>query len=352
MPASYSRPSCRPHRPVGPVRSNGPPKPRRRSSPVALVLLIVLFLGLSVWAPWVSHPSPDREAWLSVSAFITRQTLAFIVLGGLSAVYVYYSLRPDIGTLDESGTRAAVGIARQLITGWQGTDGERVHGQRWQRRLAPLVLLVYGWVYSLIGFDFVMALDPHWYSTLAGGYFFTGNLLVGIAFLTLVAVAGRDRLGLRDYIGPPQLRDLGILLFGFCILWAYMLWSQYVVIWYGDLPEETMFVSERMTGHWALPTWTAIVLVFVGPFLVLLSRRVKTSVVGLGLVATAVLVGMWIERFVLVSPSLWHANTLPLGVSELLITGGVLGLFLLCYETFLRTFPPLVVSDPLLRKHR
>ncbi|NIV29564.1 MAG: hypothetical protein GWN58_08650, partial [Anaerolineae bacterium] len=71
------------------------------------------------------------------------------------------------------------------------------------------MLLVYGWAYSLIAFDFVMALDRHWYSTLAGGYFFTGNLLIGVAFLTLAAVYGRDRLGLHDYVGTPQLHDLG-----------------------------------------------------------------------------------------------------------------------------------------------
>ena len=104
------------------------------------------------------------------------------------------------------------------------------------------MLIAYAWVFSLVAFDFVMALDPHWFSTLMGAYYFVGNLLVGIAFVSIVSVWGRGRLGLHDYIGTQQLHDIGKLLFGFSILWAYMVWSQYLVIWYGDLPEETEFV--------------------------------------------------------------------------------------------------------------
>ena len=175
-------------------------------------------------------------------------------------------------------------------------------------------------------------------------------LLIGVAFLTLVAVLGRDRLRLHDYIGSGQLHDVGKLLFGFCILWAYMLWSQYLVIWYADLPEETAFVARRMSGEWATFTWLAIGLAFVVPFVVLLSRRVKTSTHGLGTVALAALVGMWVERFVLVSPSLWRGDGVPLGIPEVLITGGILSVFRICYTTFLQTFPVLAVSDPRLLK--
>ena len=100
-----------------------------------------------------------------------------------------------------------------------------------------------------------MALDPHWFSTLLGGYYFIGNLLIGLAFLAGVVAAGRRRLGIAGYVGRHQLHDLGKLLFGLpAILWAYMFWSQYLVIWYGDLAEETEFVYHRMPrrlgGRW------------------------------------------------------------------------------------------------------
>ena len=317
--------------------------------PVSFLLLLVLFLGIPTWAPWVDHPN-SRDTWLNVPFFVAREATAFLTLGIISVAYVYHSLRPDIGMLHESGQRQASGLAYRLIKDWRGISREQTRGQRFQNILAPTVLIAYGWIFSLIAFDFVMALDRHWYSSLAGGYFFTGNILSGVAFLTLVAVWGRDRLHLHDYIGHGQIHDIGKLLFGFCILWAYMLWSQYLVIWYGDLPEEIQFVSHRMQGSWAPVTWLACGLIFLVPFIVLLSRQVKSHAPSLVVIASAILVGIWLERFVLVSPSLWRGDQVPLGFLELLITSGTFSLFVLCYAMFVHTFPLLAVSDPRLNK--
>ncbi len=314
--------------------------------PVAFGLLVILFFGIATWAPWVHDPVEAKTPWLNIPFFITRQTLAFLGLGALSLAYVYRSLRPDIGMLDESGQRTAAGVARRLIGGWRGVVDERQRNQRSQSVLAPCLLIAYAWVFSLVGFDFVMALDPHWFSTLAGAYYFMGNLLIGIAFLTGAAIWSRDRLRLQDYIGDQQLHDLGKLLFGFSILWAYMVWSQYLVIWYGDLPEETEFVAHRMHGSWAVPTWIVVAMAFAVPFVVLLSRQVKSHARGLTAIAGVVLLGMWLERFILVAPSIWHAEGLPLGALELFMTCGVGGLFVWCYTTFLVTFPVLPISDP------
>ena len=314
--------------------------------PAAFILLLVLLAGTAAWAPWVHEPVEAKTPWLNVPFFVSRELLAFLVLGGFSLRYVYRSLRPDIGMLDESGARPAAGLSAQLIRGWQGLDTERATGQRRQTRWAVAVLIAYGWAFTLIAFDFVMALDPHWFSTLLGGYYFIGNLLIGLAFLAGVAAAGRRRLGIAGYVGRHQLHDLGKLLFGFCILWAYLFWSQYLVIWYGDLAEETEFVYHRMHGAWEPVAWAVLAMTFVGPFVVLLSRAVKTWVPGLTAVAAVVFAGMWLERFLLVAPSLWHGEGVPLGLLELLVTAGVLGLFVVCYTTFLDRFPTLPVSDP------
>ena len=314
--------------------------------PVAFGLLLILLLGISTWAPWVHEPVAARTPWLNIPFFVGRQILAFLLLSGLSMVYLYRSLRPDIGMLHESGERLATGFSGRLIANWQGLVRERLSNQRSLDRLAPGLLIAYAWVFSLVAFDFVMALDPRWFSTLMGAYYFVGNLLVGIAFVSIVSVWGRGRLGLHDYIGTQQLHDIGKLLFGFSILWAYMVWSQYLVIWYGDLPEETAFVYHRMYGSWAPVTWAVIALAFVVPFTVLLSRAVKTHSRGLTAIAVVALVGMWLERFLLVSPSLWHGDGVPFGIVEILVTAGVLGLFGYCYLTFLETFPVLPVADP------
>ncbi len=314
--------------------------------PISFVLLVVLLLGTSTWMPWVHHPVEAKTPWLNIPFFVSRQLVGFFLLSGLSALYVYRSLRADIGQLDESAEVKATGISRRLIEGWQGTDAERDASQRSQSRLAPVILIAYGWIFTLVGFDFFMSLEPHWFSTLAGGYYFIGNLFIGIAFLSVIAVWSRDKLQLAHYIGSHQLHDIGKLLFGFCILWAYMFWSQYLVIWYGDLAEETEFIYHRMHGAWAPVAWIVFAMAFVIPFVVLLSRAVKTNARGLTIIALVAFVGMWLERFILVSPSLWQGDGVPIGLVELLVTVGVGGLFAWCYLTFLQTFPVIPVADP------
>ena len=314
--------------------------------PVAFILLLVLLGGIASWAPWVHEPIEAKTPWLNIPFFVVRQLLAFGLLTGLSLLYVYKSLRPDIGMLHESGSQSADGFAKRLITNWKGTDAERETGQRSQDRLAVAVLISYGWVFTLVSFDFVMSLDPHWFSTLMGGYYFIGNLFIGFAFLAIIATWGRHRLAIADCVGTQQLHDVGKLLFGFSILWAYMFWSQYLVIWYGDLAEETEFIYHRMHGAWAPIAWAVFALCFVIPFLSLLSKAIKMKPNGLLTIASIAFVGMWLERFILVVPSLWHEDGVPLGILELFITLGVFGLFVFSYTGFLRTFPILPTSDP------
>ena len=314
--------------------------------PVSLALLVVLLAGTAAWATWVHEPIPEKTPWLNIPFFVVRQALAFALLGWLSLRFVSHSLRADVGMLDESGERKAEGLAARLVVDWQGVIKEREASQRAQTRLAPGLLVAYGWVFSLVAFDLVMSLDPHWFSTLMGAYYFVGNLFIGLAFLAIVAVWGRSRLSLDGYIGSQQLHDIGKLLFGFSILWAYMVWSQYLVIWYGDIPEETEFVYHRMHGAWAPVTWVVITLAFTVPFAVLLSRAVKTYAPGLTAVASVALVGMWLERFLLVSPSVWPGEGVPFGLVEVAVTAGVGGLFVYCYARFLDTFPVLPVADP------
>lgn len=314
--------------------------------PVALVLVAVLLAGAAGWAPWVHHPPEGKAAWLNLPFFAARELAAFLILSGLAAAYVYHSLRPDFGLLHDTGARPAAGWTRRLIAGWRGSDAERERSQRAQDRLAAALLIAYVPLFSLVAFDFVMALDAHWYSALLGGYFLTGNLAAGAALLALIAAAGSSRPGLDGHVGPRQLHDAGKLLFGLCILWAYMLWSQYLVIWYGDLPEEARFVHERMHGAWAPVAWTVFAAVFAIPFTVLLSRAVKLRPAALAAVAGLVLAGVWLERFLLIAPSLWGGEGLPLGLPELFVTAGAASLFVLCCAGFLERVPPLPVSDP------
>ena len=320
--------------------------------PVSAVMLIVLLVGVSAWAPWMHEPNAARQAWLNAPAFVVRQTVGFLLLGALSLAYVHASIRPDIGQLRDAGRPVWPALARRFSGNWRGLDAERQVSQRRQGRLSPALLVMYCCVLSLQAFDFIMSLDPHWYSTLAGGYFFVGNLYIGVAFLALVAVWIGSRPEMEGCVGRGQLYDIGRLLLGFCMLWAYLFWSQYLVIWYGDLPEETAFVAHRtVDAPWAPLAWAVLGTAFVIPFLMLLSRELKHHPLGLSLVSAIALIGMWFERFILVGPSLWKGKQLPIGPIEILVTAGVGALFVLCYTAFLQRVPMLPVADPLLERN-
>jgi hypothetical protein len=316
--------------------------------PVSAVMLFILLAGVSAWAPWMHEPNAARQAWLNAPAFIVRQVLGFLALGTLSLAYVHASIRPDVGQLHETGRPVSPGLAR-VSGNWRGIETERQVSQRRQARLSPALLIIYCCVLSLEAFDFVMSLDPDWYSTLAGGYFFVGNLYIGVAFLAIAAVWMGSRPEMDGYVGRGQMYDMGRLLLGFCMLWAYLFWSQYLVIWYGDLPEETAFVAHRtIDAPWAPLAWMVLGTAFVIPFLMLLSRELKQHRFGLSIVAAIALVGMWFERFILVGPSLWKGDQLPIGPMEILVTAGVAALFALCYTGFLQRVPLLPTADPLL----
>ena len=166
-----------------------------------------------------------------------------------------------------------------------------------------------------------MSLDRQWFSALIGGFVFVGNLYMGIAFLGVAAVCLHARLGYSTRVSREQLYDIGRILLGFCMLWGYLFWSQYLVIWFGDLPDETAFVAKRtVDAPWAPLSWVVLAVAFAIPFVLLLSREIKRHPAGLLTVAGIVLGGMWLERFILVTPSLWTGDHLPIGPLEILVT--------------------------------
>ena len=141
---------------------------------------------------------------------------------------------------------------------------------------------------------------------------------------------------------------MGKLLLGFCMLTGDFFYSQFLVIWYGNLPEETKYVILRVRQEpWAPLAWTVLVICFGIPFIILLSRKIKSQPKPMMALSALILVGMWLERFLLIAPSLWKGQEIPLGLSELLITAGFLGAMALTVIFFLNKFPLLPLSDPL-----
>ena len=157
---------------------------------------------------------------------------------------------------------------------------------------------------TIIAFDGIMALQPHWVSNLLGGWFFMGAWLCALMLQALMMLYARKAAGLAEFISPKQRHDLGKLCFGFTVFWTYLMWSQFLVIWYGNMPEETGFVFARLWGAWR-PIGAAVGAgVFVIPFAGLIGVAPKKSPLTLALFATISLCSLWLERYLMVLPSI------------------------------------------------
>jgi hypothetical protein len=201
--------------------------------------------------------------------------------------------------------------------------------------------VIYVYVLTLVAFDGIMALQPHWFSNLLGGFIFMGAFLGAHMLLALLMIYGSAHLGISDLVSPKQRHDLGKLCFGFSVFWTYLMWAQFLVIWYGNMPEETRFVFARLWGHW-LPVAKAVGIgMFIIPFFGLLGVAPKKSRITLGFFASVSLTALWLERYLLVMPSITALPGPTFGLPELGPTLAFAGLFLLSYGLFGRTFPML-----------
>ncbi len=289
--------------------------------PLGFLLFWLLLPGRQLIFPWVLHPLPQKAAWLNVPFLFERDGGGLLALTAVSWWFVHSSRQADAVQWAESPTD--IELPPTII-----------------RRLAPTVIIIYAAVYTLIAFDLVMSLSPIWYSTLFGAYYVAGAYWSALAAMGVLASMGwrpTPRGGSAEH--STSLHDIGKLVFAFSIFWAYLMWSQYLPIWYADIPEETFFLVRRIhTLPWEIVAWAALVLIWVIPFLVLLGKKGKQTPLILGVVCTLGFVGMWIERYVLVTPSL-SPTRIPFGWVEVLITTGFLGVFGLCALPGLRLVP-------------
>jgi hypothetical protein len=161
--------------------------------PVSFLLFVVLIVFGAQTLGW--NAGEIKRIWLSMPFLAVRDVFGLLLLYSVSLYYVYVSLRPDLGKLSEEGRIFGEVVKRFLIAGWEGTEREvqRKHGAI--KIFAPVVIVLYCVIETFIGIDFVMALDPEWFSTLFGGYFFMGNLYLGLAFLALVSLALKKKMG-------------------------------------------------------------------------------------------------------------------------------------------------------------
>jgi hypothetical protein len=199
-----------------------------------------------------------------------------------------------------------------------------------------------------------MVMLPHWYSTMFPVTFIVSAFHSALAMTMIVTVLARRACRLEDYVTGAQFLDLGKLMFAFAVFWMYVNWGQYVVVWYGQLPNEQSFFIQRFHPQFALMTEIAVGCCFVFPFLALLPRAPKRVPGVMAGVAAVLVVGHWLERFLITYPSVCgtsgalassaacnHGASAPFGVPEIGLFLGFAGLFFGSIAWFLATFPVL-----------
>jgi len=210
--------------------------------------------------------------------------------------------------------------------------------------LAGWFMFAFALVLALVGFDLVMSMDAHWFSTLFGAYSFVKAIYSGFGALIIVAAILHMSSSQSFRLTAKQFRDMSTLFFGFSLVWADFFYCQFLVIWYGNIPEETTYIIKRtMIQPWNIVAWTVFIGCFIMPFILLLSGKLKELPQFMIVICTLVLAGFWLEHFLLLAPNyLQGIDTLPIGINEIIITAGFLGLFAVSLNAYLRQFPELL----------
>ena len=194
-------------------------------------------------------------------------------------------------------------------------------------RLSAIFIVVFAITFSIASFDWIMSLEPHWYSTIFAIYNFSGMFVHGIAIIALIAIILCER-GVLPELREDHIHDLGKLVFAFTFFWAYIWYSQFVLIWYGNIPEETVYYFHRLQGDWNWLFYTNFIINFLVPFFILLPRQVKRNGAMVKRVCILLLVGRWLDLYLLIAPGVLHDHAF-IGVLEFLVSIGFAGIFFL-----------------------
>jgi hypothetical protein len=323
--------------------------------PISFLLLLPMLTLREGYFPWIELMATDevvqrKAAYLNIPFLTIRNVLGASILFGLSLVFMYLALRPDMGPErqgDEEGNPSRSRWRARLSAGWRGREVEEAASWDKLKRLAPALVLAYAIVMSMFAIDWAMSLEPHWFSTLFPAWYFMGAFWGGIASTALVSVMLKWKSSfVNEHVSSYQLYDLGRGTFAFSVFWTYLFFSQYIVIWYGKLPWEQQWIVDRSLPEWGPLSLLTIVLCFIVPFASLIGRGPKSVPAWLGIVTTLVLTGQWLEMYLFVAPSLWEPGMPTFTIWQPLIGLGFLGVLILVVRRFLSTFPVIQVWQP------
>ena len=241
---------------------------------------------------WPNFRSPLLWDVTAISTYLTGSTL-----------YLFLPLIPDVAELAKN----ASGWRRRLYTvlslGWTGSDREWNGLEFAMKLMASIILAVAVSVHTVVAFDFSMSVAPTWHSTIFGPYFVVGAIFSGIAALIIAMVIIRNAMHLERYLTPHHFNNLAKLLLLMSLLWLYFTLAENLTVWYGNEPNEMDVFGARVRGNFAVYFWAMLTCNFVVPFVLLGIRRLR-SITTATIASVTVLIGMWLERFLIIIPTL------------------------------------------------
>ncbi len=316
--------------------------------PIAFVLLLLILFGsgehVFTWAGRESITVAEKARYLAPGWFVTRGVFFFGAMMVLQLAFVWHSVRMDVAVLPEYGARWAAGLRAKMRAGF-GDERRELHTQHsLQGKLAVAVCIsfVVGWCF--LAWDYSMSISLHFQQTMYAWIVFMGAWLAMIMSLSMLSMWWRNHLKSPDVVTMDHFWDLGKLSFAFTAFFGYISFSQYLVIWYGNLPEETHFYRLRLSGVWKSVTQLIPIFVFVLPFFGLISKAAKVYLPTFVLFATCSILGIYLHRYIEIYPSIYgETSHLPFGLQEIGTTIGLLGLWGFSYLSFMDAFPVLRV---------
>ena len=310
-------------------------------------VITAIVLAIGALHPLIDMGRPDRA--LNVFFYGRLQSPIIWDVTSISAyfmastVYLYLPMIPDIAILRDRGTRPRW-LYKFLAWGWQGTPKQHHVLERAINILMVMVIPIAVSVHTVISYIFGMTLQPGWHSTIFGPYFVVGAIFSGIAALLLVMLAFRKIFGLEAYLKEAHFDNLGKFLLVMACLWFYFTFSEYLTAYFGDTPHEMASFYYKLSGPYALLFWGMVFGNFIIPVLILSFKKTRT-IPGIFVASVTVLVGMWLERLLIIVPSLANPRLpVPIGMyiptfTEWWLFAGAVSVFILGFMIFAKFFP-------------
>jgi Ni/Fe-hydrogenase subunit HybB-like protein len=257
-----------------------------------------------VWLFYYLFPYPNsRMLWPNFRSPLMWDVTAISTYLTGSLIFLYLPLIPDVAQLAQYAKGWRLRLYRLMALGWTGSDREWHALERAMKLMAGIILAVAVSVHSVVAWDFAMAITPMWHSTIFAPYFVVGAIFSGLAGLIIALNIIRKTMHLEAYLTPHHFGNLAKLLLLMSLLWLYFTFAEHLTVWYGNEPKEMNVFGARVRGRFAPEFWFMVFVNFVIPFVLLGIRKLR-SITTATIASVGVLIGMWLERYLIIIPSL------------------------------------------------